>query len=315
MDSSVTFTGIVFKHTGSHYLVRHPESHALIDCVVRGKLRLKDLSTTNPIAVGDKVDVELTAETEGAIVAIHSRRNYIIRRSTNLSRQAHVIAANIDCAYLVVTMDFPSTRLEFIDRFLVTCEAYKVPVKIVVNKMDLYDEALLEQLQAFKEIYRSAGYEIVEVSAITGLNIEKLRDEIGNGKLCLFSGSSGVGKSSLINAIDPTLQLRTGMISGYHQKGMHTTTFYEAFEINTGGYIIDTPGIKGFGLVDLEKEELYHFFPEIFNYAAGCKFNACLHLHEPQCAVKEAVERGDISIERYESYLKMLDDEGEKYRS
>ena len=313
MNDIISFSGIVFKHTGSRYLVKHPQSATLIDCIIRGKLRLKDVATTNPITVGDNVDVEMTNEKEGIITAVHPRRNYIIRRATNLSRQAHILAANIDCAYLIVTMDFPSIHLEFVDRFLVTCEAYKVTAKIIINKTDLYDDVLLEKLEEFKAIYSLAGYEIIEVSAQTAFQITLLRDDIKD-KLCLFSGISGVGKSSLINAIDPTLSLRTGAISAYHQKGTHTTTFYEMFIIKSGGYIIDTPGIKGFGLVDVEKEELYHFFPEIFKHAAHCKFNPCMHLQEPQCAVKEAVEHNTISQARYESYLKMLNDEGEKYR-
>ena len=307
------FTGIVYKHTGSHYLVKNPADGQFFNCTVRGKLRLHDSSTTNPIAAGDKVDVEELDGQSGAIVKVHERKNYIIRRSTNLSKQAHIIAANIDLAFLIVTIDFPSTRLEFVDRFLVTCEAYKIPVKIIVNKMDLYADEQLSALSRFEEIYCSAGYEVVKVSALTGLNLDILREEIA-GKLCLFSGSSGVGKSSLINAIDSNLHLQTGNISDYHQKGMHTTTFYEVFDTINNAAVIDSPGIKGFGLIDLEKEELYHFFPELFHYAKHCKFNMCTHSHEPDCAVKQAVEQGSISIERYESYLKMLDDDSEKYR-
>jgi len=307
------FTGTVYKHTGSHYLVKNPASGVLFDCTVRGKMRLHDKTTTNPIAAGDTVDVEEAAATTGVITRVHERKNYIIRRSTNLSKQAHVIAANVDCAFLVATMDFPATRLEFVDRFLVTCEAYKVPAKIVVNKMDLCDEELLQELTRFKAIYRSAGYDVLEASARTGQGVEALRRETEN-KLCLFSGASGVGKSSLINAIDSALQLRTGEISDYHQKGMHTTTFYEIVDTVHGGHIIDSPGIKGFGLVDVEKEELYHFFPELFRAATQCKFNMCTHTHEPGCAVKQAVEEGAISEERYESYLKMLESNDEKYR-
>ncbi len=305
--------GIVFRHTGSHYLVKcKPYTH-LIDCVVRGKLRLKENSTTNPIAVGDDVDIELFNEKEGAIIAVRPRKNYIIRRSANLSREAHVIAANVDCAYLITTIIRPDNRPEFIDRFLVTCEAYKVPVKIVVNKTDLYGVEASALLQRFTEVYTGAGYEVHKVSAITGAGIDWLRHDIKD-RLCLFSGSSGVGKSSLINAIDPKLSVRTGEISAYHQKGTHTTTFYEIFEPAGGGCIIDTPGIKGFGLVDVEKEEIYHFFPEIFRCASGCKFQPCSHTHEPQCAVIAAVERGDISAERYESYLKLMEGEEGKYR-
>ena len=305
--------GIVFRHTGSHYLVKCDGRNNLIDCVVRGKLRLKASTTTNPIAVGDWVEVECQNDKEGIITAIAPRKNYIIRKAANLSREAHVIAANVDCAYLITTIAYPTNRLEFIDRFLVTCEAYKVPVKLVVNKVDLYDEEEKEELQHFKQIYTNAGYEIIEVSAKTGLNINLLKEDLKQ-KLCLFSGVSGVGKSSLINALDAALELRTGDISSYHLKGVHTTTFYEAFELAGGGYVIDTPGIKGFGLVDVEKEEMYHFFPEIFKYADDCKFKPCTHTHEPQCAVLDAVERGAISPERYDSYLKLLEGDDAKYR-
>ncbi|MDR0295806.1 MAG: ribosome small subunit-dependent GTPase A [Prevotellaceae bacterium] len=305
--------GIVFRHTGSHYMVKCDEHSNLIDCVVRGKFRLKASTTTNPIAVGDKVEVELQNEKKGIITAIVPRKNYIIRKATNLSREAHVIAANVDCAYLITTIAYPTNSLEFIDRFLVTCVAYEVPAKLIVNKVDLYNEEEKEALQHFKRIYESAGYEIIETSTKTRFNLDLLREDI-RGKLCLFSGSSGVGKSSLINALGSSMELRVGEISSYHLKGMHTTTFYEAFELAGRGYVIDTPGIKGFGLVDVEKEEIYHFFPEIFKYADNCKFKPCTHTHEPQCAVLDAVERGLISPERYESYLKIFEEEEEKYR-
>ena len=307
------FTGIVYKHTGSHYLVKNPACGGVYDCTARGKLRLHDNATTNPIAAGDRVDVEPVTGTTGAIVKIHPRKNYIIRRAANLSKQAHIIAANLDVAFLIVTIDYPALQMEFIDRFLVTCEAYKVPVKIAVNKMDLYGKAQHETLQRFQEIYTGAGYELFCVSAHTGRGVDALRAAVKD-KLCLFSGQSGVGKSSLINAIDAGLQLRTGRLSDYHRKGMHTTTFYEIFDTATGGRIIDSPGIKGFGLIDVEKEELYHFFPELFRCAAQCKYNMCTHTHEPGCAVKTAVEHGGIFQERYESYLKMLDNKDEKYR-
>jgi len=312
MNEEKVTQGIVFRHTGSHYMVKCDGCKGLIDCVVRGKLRLKASTTTNPIAVGDRVEVALQNEKEGIITAIAPRKNYIIRKATNLSREAHVIAANVDCAYLITTIAYPTNRLEFIDRFLVTCEAYKVPARLIVNKIDLYNEEEMEALQHFKKIY-SPCYEIMEISAKTGLNVHLLREDL-RGKLCLFSGSSGVGKSSLINALDPSLELRVGDISSYHLKGMHTTTFYEAFELSTGGYVIDTPGIKGFGLVDVEKEEIYHFFPEIFKHADDCKFKPCSHTHEPQCAVIDAVERGAIAPERYDSYLKLLEDDDSKYR-
>jgi ribosome biogenesis GTPase len=307
------FTGIVYKHTGSQYIVKNPSTDTFFTCTVRGKLRLHDHSTTNPIAAGDRVDVEIFSCNNGVIQKIHARKNYIIRRSANLSKQAHIIAANVDQAFVVITIKFPNIRLEFLDRFLVTCEAYKVPVKIIINKMDCYEDEQLQQMQQVVDIYSRAGYAILPTSAVTGLNVPLLREEIKN-KLCLFSGPSGVGKSSLINAIDHSLQLRTGDISDYHQKGTHTTTFYEIFDTANGGHVIDSPGIKGFGLIDVEKEELYHFFPELFRQAAHCKFNMCTHIHEPDCAVKAAVAAGAIAPERYESYLKMWDDDGGKYR-
>ena len=285
----------------------------LVGCVARGRLRLHETTTTNPVAIGDVVDFELANDAEGIITAVHPRRNYIIRRAANLSREAHIIAANLDCAYLITTITQPRTALAFIDRFLVTCEAYSVPVKLIINKVDLYHGAENEEKEHFKEIYTQAGYEVVEVSAKTGFQIEWLRREVC-GKFCLFSGASGVGKSSLIQALDPALTLRTGALSAAHQKGMHTTTFYEVFELASGGAIIDSPGIKGFGLIEVAKEELYHFFPELFRVAAGCRFNPCTHTHEPQCAVRGAVDDGRISPERYDSYLKMLRTSDEKYR-
>jgi ribosome biogenesis GTPase len=307
------FEGTVFRHTGSHYMVKNNAVHTMVDCVVRGKLRLHDTSTTNPVAIGDIVDVEMTNDAEGIITAVHPRRNYIIRRSANLSHEAHIIAANLDCACFIVTMAHPRTAWAFVDRFLVTCEAYSVPVKLVVNKVDLCREAENREKARFTEVYTQAGYEVLEVSAATDFRIDRLRNEVC-GKFCLFSGASGVGKSSLINALDPALKLRTGTLSAAHQKGMHTTTFYEVFELASGGAIVDSPGIKGFGLIEVDREELYHFFPELFRAAAGCRFNPCTHTHEPQCAVRQAVNDGRISPERYESYLKMLQTSDGKYR-
>jgi len=275
--------------------------------VVRGKIRLKGSTTTNPIAVGDKVEVS-----DGVITAVHARKNYIIRRSTNLSRQEHIIASNIDTAYLIVTMALPETRWEFIDRFLVTCEAYKIPVVILLNKIDIQRRLAPEAVARFIEVYQGAGYPVWECSALTGAGVEKIRATLSDC-ISLFSGVSGVGKSSLINALDPNLQLRTGELSDYHLKGVHTTTFYEMFPV-AGGFVIDSPGIKGFGLVEVEKEEVYHFFPELFEASAHCKYNPCSHTREPDCAVLAAVEQGKISVERYESYLKILEEDGGKYR-
>ena len=307
------FEGTVFRHTGSRYMVKSKAIPKLVGCVARGKLRLHEITTTNPVAIGDEVDFEMTNDSEGIITAIHPRRNYIIRRAVNLSREAHIIAANLDCAYLITTISHPCNAWAFIDRFLVTCEAYNVPVKLIINKVDLYGSTESEKKKHFKHIYTQAWYEVVEVSAKTGFQIDWLRRD-ACGKFCLFSGASGVGKSSLIYALDPALALRAGVLSAAHQKGMHTTTFYEAFELSSGGAIIDSPGIKGFGLIEVDKEELYHFFPELFRVAAGCKFNPCTHTHEPQCAVRCAVDDGRISPERYDSYLKMLQASDGKYR-
>jgi ribosome biogenesis GTPase len=293
-------------------MVRSHEGRLYLS-TVRGKLRLKDMKTTNPIAVGDRVTFDAVSESEGVITGVEPRKNYIIRRSTNLSRQAHILAANIDRAFLVVTLTQPETRYEFIDRFLVTAEAYKIPAWIVINKTDLLDtEVLQKELEYFRYVYSSAGYTILEVSALKKINIDMIKSEI-SGRISLFSGNSGVGKSAIINSLAPDLKLRTGAISKAHSKGMHTTTFYEMFELDNG-FIIDSPGIKGFGLIDIDKPEVYHFFPEIFRVSSGCRFGMCSHTHEPGCAVKMAVESGEISESRYLSYLKILEGNDEKYR-
>lgn len=307
-------TGIatVVKHTGSHYLLSELPEWDLFPCVIRGKIRLKGASSTNPVAVGDLVRYEYDGDT-GVITEILPRKNYIIRKSTNLSRQAHIIAANIDQVMLICTLDFPEVKLPFLDRILLTCEVYNVPVTIVLNKIDLYKETHAESLEAFYDIYhRSAGYEIMEASAKEGTGIDAIREKCKD-RIVLFSGVSGVGKSSLIKAIDPALTPRTGEISAAHLQGKHTTTFYEMYKVATGGFIIDTPGIRGFGLVDLKQEEIALYFPEMLKASEGCRFTPCTHTHEPGCAVKEAVEEGLISYERYNSYLGMLE-EGGKYR-
>ena len=312
MEKSNFETATVVKHTGSHYLVSKLPEWNLIPCVVRGKLRMKESGTTNPIAVGDIVDYQQEEGGTGAIIKIHPRRNYIIRKSTNLSRQSHIIASNLDTAFLVVTLDFPETKTAFIDRFLVTCEAYRVPVKIILNKCDLISEEYAGYLEAFKKIYNNAGYEVVEISALTGHNVEIVRN-LCKGRISLFSGQSGVGKSSLINALDSALTIKTAEISHYHLQGKHTTTFYEMHPLESGGFIIDTPGIKGFGLIEMAKEELSHYFPEMLKVTNKCKYSPCTHTHEPGCAVKDGVDEGTISPERYLSYLGMLEDE-DKYR-
>lgn len=309
----------VVKHTGSHYLLSQLPQWKLFPAVLRGKIRLKGNSATNPVAVGDVVtyeaDVpqeEISAENPAVITAVKPRSNYIIRKSTNLSRQSHIIAANLDRAFIIATIDFPEIKLPFLDRILVTCEVYNVPVTIVLNKVDLYRESHKEMLEAFHEIYEGAGYPVMEVSALTGEGVDELR-EACKGHVSLFSGVSGVGKSSLIKALDPSLDPRVGEISEAHVQGKHTTTFYEMYALSSGGFIVDTPGLRGFGLVDLKKEEIALYFPEMLRASEDCRFAPCTHTHEPGCAVKEAVENGEISYERYSSYLGMLDEEG-KYR-
>ena len=309
----------VVKHTGSHYLLSQLPQWKLFPAVLRGKIRLKGSSATNPVAVGDVVtyeaDVpqeEISAENPAVITAVKPRSNYIIRKSTNLSRQSHIIAANLDRAFIIATIDFPEIKLPFLDRILVTCEVYNVPVTIVLNKVELYRESHKEMLEAFHEIYEGAGYPVMEVSALTGEGVDELR-EACKGHVSLFSGVSGVGKSSLIKALDPSLDPRVGEISEAHVQGKHTTTFYEMYALSSGGFIVDTPGLRGFGLVDLKKEEIALYFPEMLRASEDCRFAPCTHTHEPGCAVKEAVENGEISYERYSSYLGMLDEEG-KYR-
>lgn len=312
----------VVKHTGSHYMLAQLPDWNLFPAVLRGKIRLKGSTATNPVAVGDKVTFEaevpegsieqITLENPAAITAVHPRKNYIIRKSTNLSRQSHIIAANLDRAFIIATIDYPEIKLPFLDRILVTCEVYNVPVTIVLNKVDLYRESHAEMLAAFHEIYEGAGYPVLEVSAKTGEGVDALR-EACNGHVSLFSGVSGVGKSSLIKALDPSLDPKVGEISEAHVQGKHTTTFYEMYALSSGGFIVDTPGLRGFGLVDLKKEEIALYFPEMLKASEGCRFSPCTHTHEPGCAVKEAVEAGEISYDRYSSYLGMLDEEG-KYR-
>ena len=302
----------VVKHTGSHYLLSHLPQWELFPAVIKGKLRLKGFNSTNPIAVGDVVEYERTEGEMATIRNILPRKNHIIRKSTNLSRQSHVIASNLDMVFLIVTVELPEVKLPFVDRFLVTCEAYNVPVTIILNKMDIYSPDALQMVEAFKDIYENAGYRVIESSAATGLGMEEIR-ECCKERIVLFSGQSGVGKSSLISALDPNLNLRVGEISAYHQQGKHTTTFYEMHPIASGGFVIDTPGIRGFGLVDVSDLELSGYFPEMLRIEDNCRFAPCTHTHEPGCAVKEAVENGEISVERYESYLGMLDEQT-KYR-
>ena len=293
-------------------MLSHLPQWDLFPAVIKGKLRLKGFNSTNPIAVGDMVEYERNEGEMATIKNILPRKNHIIRKSTNLSRQSHVIASNLDMVFLIVTVELPEVKLPFVDRFLVTCEAYNVPATIILNKMDIYSPEALQMVEAFKEIYAGAGYDVIESSATTGLGLDEIRERC-KGKVVLFSGQSGVGKSSLISALDPDLNLRVGEISEYHQQGKHTTTFYEMHPISSGGFVIDTPGIRGFGLVDVSQLELSGYFPEMLRIEDNCRFAPCTHTHEPGCAVKEAVENGEISVERYESYLGMLDEQT-KYR-
>lgn len=296
--------GTVIKSTGSWYEVR--TSEAIIKCRIKGKFRLEGIKHTNPIAVGDYVEIALEENRDtGVITQIHDRKNYIIRKSSNLSKQTHIIASNIDQALLVVSLIQPQTSLGFIDRFLMTAEAYHIPTIIVINKADLYHGPLEELLHDTQSLYERVGYICFPTSATTGVNTDKLINLLKD-KTTLVSGHSGVGKSSLLNNISPGLNLKTGDISDFSQKGKHTTTFAEMFKLSFGGDIIDTPGIKEFGIVDFDEREISHYFKEFRTYLNQCRFNNCKHLNEPNCAIKEAVGQGDISVERYESYVKIL---------
>lgn len=301
------FTATVVRATGSWYDVLH--DGATVRYRIRGRLRLKGVRSTNPVVVGDEVVCEADEGGDYVIADILPRRNYVIRRASNLSKESHIIAANVDQALLMASLRSPETPTEFVDRFLVTCEAYKVPVTILLSKIDLQDA---EAVAEFRAVYEGAGYRVLEVSARKGLGVEEVR-ELLTGRTTLVSGNSGVGKSTLIQAIDPSLDIRTGEISESHHKGRHTTTFSTMYPLAGGGAVIDTPGIKGFGLIDIDEAELWHYFPEMMRAAPGCRFYNCTHTHEPGCAVVEAVKAGEIAWPRYESYLKILD-EDEKYR-
>ena len=301
------FTATVVRATGSWYDVLHDGE--TVRCRIRGRLRLKGVRSTNPVVVGDEVACEADEGGDYVIADILPRRNYVIRRASNLSKESHIIAANVDQALLMASLRSPETPTEFVDRFLVTCEAYKVPVTILLSKIDLQDA---EAVAEFRAVYEGAGYRVLEVSARKGLGVEEVR-ELLTGRTTLVSGNSGVGKSTLIQAIDPSLDIRTGEISESHHKGRHTTTFSTMYPLAGGGAVIDTPGIKGFGLIDIDEAELWHYFPEMMRVAPACRFYNCTHTHEPGCAVTEAVKAGEIAWPRYESYLKILD-EDEKYR-
>lgn len=306
--------GLIIKSTGSSYDVRM-ENGETLDCHVKGNFRIKGIRSTNPVAVGDIVSVESQADGTHWIVDICDRKNYVIRRSTNLSKQSHIIAANVDLAALVVTINHPITNTIFIDRFLATCEAYRVPACLIFNKIDLYSDEESKRMKDLMALYSNLGYATYALSAQTISREELLKILPLQGKITLFSGNSGVGKSTLLNAVFGKELTRTGMISSAHNKGMHTTTFSEMYELSDGGWIIDTPGIKGFGTLDMQKTEVCHYFKEIFQTAQNCKYSDCLHIDDPGCAVTEAVEKGEIAFSRYESYLSMLGDcEESKYR-
>lgn len=307
--------GLVIKNTGSWYLVRTDEGRD-VECKVKGNFRLKGIRSTNPVAVGDRVQIMMNTEGTAFITDIEDRRNYIIRRASNLSKQSHIIAANLDQCMLIVTVNYPETSTTFIDRFLATAEAYRIPTVLLFNKTDLYDEDDRRYLDGLAHLYTTIGYPCLKVSATQGIGLDEVKAKL-SGNVTLFSGNSGVGKSTLINAILPNVSARIGEISQVHNKGMHTTTFSEMYPINdgAGGYIIDTPGIKGFGTFNMEVEEIGHYFPEIFKTSADCRYGNCTHRHEPGCAVLRAVEEHRISQSRYTSYLSMLDDKEEsKYR-
>lgn len=309
-------TGTVYKSTGSWYTVK-TDLGTFFDCRIKGKFRLRDIKSTNPIAVGDVVDFDIETldnVTNGIIHHIHDRKNYIVRKSVNLSKQTHIIASNIDQVFLLITLTNPPTLTSFIDRFLVTTQAYSIKTILLFNKVDTYDEDTLGEVKHMAHVYRKIGYECIGISASTGKNVDKVKT-IMTSKTSMFAGHSGVGKSTLVNAIEPGLDLKTKAISMQHSQGQHTTTFAEMFDLSFGARIIDTPGIKGFGIVDMDKEEIGDYFPEFFALKQNCKFNNCLHVEEPKCAVKEALENDEVAYSRYRSYLQMLEGDDDHYRT
>lgn len=309
-------TGLVYKSTGSWYTIK-TENGNTYECRMKGRFRLDGIKSTNPISVGDYVDFKLEEKNHqetGVIHKIHERHNYIVRKSVNLSKQTHIIASNIDQVFLLVTINNPPTHTAFIDRFLMSAEAYSVKTILLFNKIDTYDEDTLLEVKYLAALYRNIGYECIGISAKTGKNIDKVK-QLMESKVSMFTGHSGVGKSTLVNAIEPGLSLKTKEISSQHMQGQHTTTFAEMFDLQFNAKIIDTPGIKGFGVVNMEKEEIGDYFPEFFKLKQDCKFNNCLHVKEPKCAVKEALDRDELAHSRYKSYLQILEDEDEHYRT
>lgn len=307
--------GVVYKSTGSWYTVKSQQGR-FYECRIKGKFRIEGIKSTNPVAVGDHVRFEVETkgdETIGIINKIEPRDNYIIRKSVNLSKQTHIIAANVDIAFLLITLNNPPTFTTFIDRFLVTAEAYHIKAVLLFNKVDTYNDDELLEIKYLAALYREIGYECIGISAETGKNVEKVK-ALMEEKVCMFSGHSGVGKSTLVNAIEPSLNLKTSEISEQHKQGQHTTTFAEMFDLSFDAKIIDTPGIKGFGVVEIEKEELGNYFPEFFELKEHCKFNNCLHVEEPQCAIKDALEHDELTWSRYKSYLQILEGEEEHFR-
>lgn len=309
-------TGIVYKSTGSWYTIK-AEDGVFYDCTIKGKFRIKEIKSTNPIAVGDRVtfDIEkIGDETIGIVTDIAERKNYIIRKSVNLSKQTHIIASNLDQVFLMITLNNPPTFTSFIDRFLVTSEAYQIPAILLFNKIDTYTDEELGEIKYLAELYRKIGYTCIGISATSGKNIDKVK-QLMKGKTSMFSGHSGVGKSTLVNAIEPDLNLKTTKISTQHAQGQHTTTFAEMFDLQMDARIIDTPGIKGFGVVDMEKEEVGGYFPEFFELKPLCKFHNCLHMDEPNCAVKEALHKDEVAWSRYRSYMQLITGEEDGYRT
>ncbi len=306
--------GLVVKSTGSWHTVRDSKKQN-IPCIIKGRLRAGSIRSTNPVAVGDNVEFyRLEKERTGIITGILDRKNYIVRKSSNLSKEAHVLAANVDQAFLMISLIRPRTTLRFIDRFLATSEAYRIPAILVFNKTDLYDGKLATEMDDLVSMYGSIGYEAVKTSAVMKTGVEELKN-LMIGKISLIAGNSGVGKSTIINTIDPSLNLKTAPVSEYHKTGKHTTTFSEMFNLSSGGFIIDTPGIKGFGIIDMDKEEIFHFFPDIFALSGGCQYYNCLHINEPNCEVKNAVKNNKLSLSRYKSYLSLYFDDSAKYRT